>query len=163
MSADAIVNAAELAWEVIKAGAASAEINSSRANAVPDVDDWRSLSGTQGPNGYRMYYSRGFVWPFDDYDHVQIEIKLRWEYGARYRGGGAYIPNLWVEVPECFCGWPWTANISLETHAPTNAGTQDAPIARLPVTLKGDVGSGAEHHHVEWGFILFGDGSSQRL
>ena len=162
MSADTIVNAARLAWEIISSGEASAEIGSSTANAVPQVDDWQSLTGTTGPNGYRMYTSRGFLWPFDDYDHVQIEIKLRWEYGARYKGGGAYIPNVWVEVPQCFVGYPWDANISFQAMDPSNAGTEEAPLARLPVLVKGTVSSGAELHHVEWSFVLFGDGTSQQ-
>jgi hypothetical protein len=160
MSADTIVNAAKAAWDVIKDGAASAEISSSSANAVPQVDDWQSLTDTRGPNSYRMYYSRGFVWPFDDYDHVQIEILLKWDFGARYKGGGAFIPNIWVEVPQCFVGFGWDANISLTAQNPTNAGSAGAPHARIPVTIKGSVSSGAEFHHVEWGFVLFGNGSS---
>ncbi|MDP9465017.1 MAG: hypothetical protein M3P52_10360, partial [Actinomycetota bacterium] len=60
MSADTIVNAAKLAWEVIKDGKPSAEISSSTANAVPEVDDWQSLTDTRGPNSYRMKYNRSF-------------------------------------------------------------------------------------------------------
>jgi hypothetical protein len=161
MSADAIVSMGKLAWDIIKDGKASVEISSSSANAVPQVDDWQSLTNATGPNCYRMYYHRSFVWPLDDYDHVQFEILLKWDFGARYKGGGAYIPNVWVEVPQCFAGWPWSVDIGLTAQHPTNAGDEKAPLARIPITIKGSVSSGAENHHVEWGFVLYGSGRGE--
>jgi hypothetical protein len=160
MSADTIVNVAKFAWDIIKSGKASAEIADSRANAVPQVDDWQTLTDVSGPNVKRMYYHREFKWPFDDYDHVQLEILLKWDFGARYRGGGAFIPNIWFEVSQLFVGWPWDANISFTAQNPTNAGKPGAPLARVPVTIKGTVSSGAVLEHVEWGFVLFGNGNS---
>lgn len=162
MSADTIVNLAKLGWDIIKAGEPAADISSSTANAVPDVDDWQSLTDSRGPNVLRMYYSRSFVWPLDDYDHVQLEILLKWDYGSRYRGGGAFIPNVWIEVPTCFVGFGWDADLSVITRNPTNAGSVEAPHARLPVTIRGVVSSGLEHHHVEWGYVLFGSGAYER-
>ncbi len=162
MSADTIVNVAKFAWEVIKDGKPAVDISSSSANAVPEVQDWQSLTNTTGPNIYRMKYHAGFMWPLDDYDHVQFEILLKWDFGAHYHGGGAFIPNVWVEVPECFVGWPWNVNIGLSAQHPTNAGQAEAPLARLPVTVKGTVSSGAELEHLEWGFVLFGNGASEK-
>lgn len=160
MSADAIVNAAKLAWDVIKDGKPSLDIGTATGNAVPKVDDWQALTDSRGPNSKTLSYSRGFLWPLDDYDHVQMEIVLKWDYGARYHSGGAFIPNIWVEVPTCFVGFGWSADIAVSIQNPTNSGSAAAPNARIPVTIKGTVASGAESHHVEWGFILFGDGSS---
>ena len=162
MSAETIVNMLKDAWPIIKDGKASAEIADARANAVPQVDDWKSLTDTRGPNGYRMKYSIGFVWPLDDYDHVQLEIVLRWDVGARYRGGGAFIPNIWIDVPTCFVGYGWDVNINFTAQNPTNTGDERAPHARIPVTVKGTVSSGAELYHVEWGFVLFGNGTSTK-
>jgi hypothetical protein len=158
MSADTVVNVAKFAWEIIKDGKATAEIDHSTANAVPQVDDWLSLSGTHGPNTHRLHYSRSFLWPLDDYVHVEFEILLKWQFGARYKGGGAFIPNVWIEVPTCFVGWPWNADIGISVQHPTNVGEDGAPVAALPVTVKGTVTSGAEWHHVEWGFVLLGTG-----
>jgi hypothetical protein len=160
MSADTIVNMAKLAWDVIKDGKPAVDISNSTANAVPQVDDWQTLTDTQSrPNVRRIYYHNSFMWPLDDYDHVQFEILLKWDYGARYQGGGAFIPNIWIEVPQCFAGWPWDVNISLTAHHPTNTGGSGAPHARIPVTISGTVSSGAEHHTVQWGYVLFGNGS----
>lgn len=160
MSAETIVNALQAAWPIIKDGKATAEITSSKANAVPQVDDWQSLTDVKGPNSFRMKYDVGFMWPLDDYDHVQLEILLKWDIGGRYHGGGAFIPNIWIEVPSLFVGYGWDANISMSVQQPTNAGQTGAPLARIPVSIAGTVSSGAELYRVEWGFILFGDGSS---
>jgi hypothetical protein len=109
-----------------------------------------------------MYYNVPYIYPFDGYDHVQIKIRLKWQIGARYHGGGAFIPNLWIEVPECFVGLGWTANIGFTARNPTNSNAQEPgrPIAQIPVTVKGTVSSVAELYHVEWSFMLLGDGTS---
>jgi hypothetical protein len=159
MSAETIVNAAKFAWDIIKDGAASADIENSTANAVPQVDDWQALTDTRGPNSHRIYYARTYLWPLDDYVHVEFSILLKWQFGSRYKNGGAFIPNVWIEVPQIFVGWPWSANIGIHAQHPTNVGQAGAPVAALPVTVKGTVSSGAEFHHVEWGFVLYGTGA----
>ena len=94
MSAEDIVNAAKLAWKIFEDGAPSGDIAASTASAVPDVTDKFSLSGTRGPMSLRLYWSRMAAWPWDDYIVADITILLKWEYGATYRGGGLFIPNL---------------------------------------------------------------------
>lgn len=161
MSAESVINAAKFAWDVIKDGKPAADLTSTTANAVPQVDDWQSLTDTQArPNAFRMKYNVSYVWPLDDYDHVQLQIVLKWDFGARYHGGGAFIPNVWVEVPECFVGSGWDVNLRLTAQNPTNTGASGSPLARIPVTVKGTVSSGLELYHVEWAFVLFGDGTS---
>lgn len=159
MSADTIINAAKAAWDVIKDGKASLEVSQSNANAVPDVPDWQSLAGAKGPMWIWRQKQITFVWPLEDYLHVDVQIMVKWDYGATYKGGGAYIPNVWVEVPECFVGFGWDCNIRLETRNPTNASPDgQPPVARLPVTLTGQISSGAELYRVDWGFVLYGTG-----
>jgi hypothetical protein len=161
--ADTVLNYAKFAWEIIKEGKPTAEITSATANAVPDVPDWTSLSDTRGPNSHRLYYSIAYVWPFDDYVHAEFEILLKWQFGAKYKNGGAFIPNMWIEVPSCFVGFGWDVNIGVSVRNPTNVGTAGAPIAALPVTIKGTVSSGLENYHVEWGFTLYGSGGLDHL
>ena len=159
MSADAIINAAKFAWDVIKDGRPSAEVTASTANAVPQVEDWQALSGARGPMWLKHRKPIYFLWPFDDYLHADVKIVLKWDYGATYKGGGAYIPNVWVEVEECFVGWPWTAHIRLTARNPTNAsGAGQPPVARLPVTISGSISSPGESYNVDWGHTLFGTG-----
>lgn len=159
MSAETIVNMAEFGWKVISGRSASAAISKSTANAVPQVPDWQSLTNSVGPRSVRMHHEVPFLWPLDGYLHSDITIRLKWSYGARYKGGGAYIPNIWVEVPTCFVGWPWDADIDMICRNPENAsGPGEPPVARMPVTIRGSVGSGAEYYSVDWGMTIYGTG-----
>jgi len=159
-AAETIVNMAETTWKIIEAGRPSADITRSTANAVPAVSDWTNLTNTQGPMWISRHRQIQYLWPFEDYLHVDVKIVLNWEYGARYRGGGAYIPNVWVEVPECYAGWPWDVNVGLTARNPTNQqGSGEPPLARLPVTLHGTISSPGETYHVDYGWVLFGDGT----
>ncbi len=153
-----IVNMLETGWKVIEANQPSAEIHRGRANAVPQVDDSRGLTGTQGPSyhRWRLKYTNGF-----DMDVVDIQIKLNWEYAVRYKNGGAYIPNVWLEVPHCSVLWGYDVSLGFEAQTPTNQGTERAPIARIPVSVIGSVTTPFWTEQVEWSFTLFGDGSSQ--
>ena len=162
MSADIIQNVGKAAWTVIKDGEPSIDIKTATANAVPQVSDWQALSGTRGPMTTWMSWQKPVSWPFDDYVFVEFRILLKFDYGATYRGGGAFIPNIFVEVPSCYAGWSWHVDIGLTVHNPTNAGTTQAPIARVPVTISGTVSTYEQTHHVEWGFTLFGSGSWTR-
>lgn len=162
MSADTVINAAKFAWEIIKDGKPSASIDDSTANAVPDVPNWTDLTDSRGPNTRKMHYSISYVWPFDDYVHAEFDILLKFNYGARYNGGGVFIPNLWIEVPNCFVGWGWSADIGITVRHPTNVGQPGAPVAALPVTIKGTVSSPLESYHVEWGFTAYGTGAVEQ-
>jgi hypothetical protein len=159
VSADTVVNVAKAAWDIIKEGKPAMDLDKNTANAVPQVTDWQALEGTRGPMSVWMTDEVAFIWPADNYLHVDLKILLKWDYGATYRGGGAFIPNVYTEVPTCFVGWGWNANIQMIVRNPTNAGSVEAPIARLPVTILGTVSSGAESYHVEWGYIIDGNGN----
>jgi hypothetical protein len=161
MTAETVINALKLGWDVIKDGRPAVDITNSTANAVPQVPDWQALAGARGPMSVWMTYDKP-VWPFDSYVFAEFKILLKWDYGATYRGGGAFIPNVWVEVPNCYAGWSWDINIAMTVHNPTNAGTPQAPIARLPVTISGSVSTYEQSHSVDWGFVLFGTGRWER-
>ncbi|KQP66419.1 MULTISPECIES: hypothetical protein [Nocardioides] len=161
MSADMVVNVAKAAWEVFKDGAPSGEITSSTANAVPQVDDWQTLAGARGPMAIRGHWERLCAWPFEDYVVADFTFLLKWDYAATYRGGGAFIPNLWLEVPSYDIFWGQHLDLRLTVRNPTNAGTPQAPLARLPVTIAGTASNGLRNLHVEWGLTVFGDGTWQ--
>lgn len=99
-------------------------------------------------------------WPFDNYLNVDIQIHLLFEYGATYNGGGLFIPNIYVEVPECFLGWNYNANIDIHVRNPDNDNTANpkAPIARIPVSVSGTYGNPFWSERIEWGFTLWGTG-----
>lgn len=94
-------------------------------NAVPDVDDWNTLS-----DGYQAGYTfplKRKVNPtlglFDvELPVIDIEFSLKREYGNQYRKQGMFLRTVWTEVPKCnvldgfnvsisfACGNPWNDN-----------------------------------------------------
>lgn len=81
MSWEMVKNAGQAAWAVIKDGEPSAEVATSTANAVPQVDDWQNLAtGFYPPKSIRMSYN----WPVNvpdwvgDYVYVEFTILLKW-------------------------------------------------------------------------------------
>jgi hypothetical protein len=155
---EAIANIASGAWHVIETNKPSASLASNTCNAVPDgvSDPVTALTDAQGPNSitWRLRMENGF-----GMDVVDILFDLRWDYGARYNGGGAFIPNCYLYVPHCSVLWGFTVDVNLHVHNPTNAGTPTAPIARLPLTISGTVSSLVKSESIQWDFLLHGDGS----
>lgn len=159
MSVD-VVNIAESAWRVIEGGRPSGDIDRSTANAVPDVGDWQIVSGARGPKTIWMRRWNQVGWPFADYANVDFTINLKFEYGATYRGGGLFVPNIYVEVPQCFVGWRYDVDVDIQVFGPSNANTDDpsAPIAKVPVSISGTLGNDVWTDRVEWGLLLYGNG-----
>lgn len=159
MSVNDIVNAAKTSWEIFKADAPSADLPTLTANAVPQVDDWTSLSGARGPMWIRHHWWRECAWPLDDYIVAELTFLLKWEYGATYRGGGLFIPNIWIEVPKYDIFWGQHLELTMTVHNPTNASsTPNAPLARVPVTVAGTARNALRDLHLEWSYVLYGDG-----
>ena len=158
MSADEIVNMAKAAWKVFEDGAPSGDIAASTASAVPHVTDWQSLMGARGPMSLRWSWTRMCAWPFEDYIVAEVKFALKWEYGATYRGGGNFIPNLWLEIEDYDIFWGQHIYLQLTARNPSNVGSATAPLARLPVTIAGTARNGLRDLHMEWGFTVYGDG-----
>lgn len=158
MSWEHVVNAAQLAWDIVKDGKPSTQIETNTCNAVPDVQDWHSLTNAQGPT----WVGRSLLWEnLLTIDVVELQFRVNWEYGARYNGGGAYISNCWVTVIKCNVAWGFDVDLRMQVHNPTNAGTATAPKARLPLTISGTVSSLANSRMLSWDYTLFGDGTHQ--
>ena len=165
MSVSDVVNMLEKGWSIVEGGKPSPNIKTSTANAVPDVQDWQGLVGAKGPIRIYMPPIQNEVgWPFDDYLNVDIQIVLSFEYAATYNGGGAFIPNIFIEVPECFLGWRYTADIDIQVRNPSNGNEANprAPIARVPVTISGTYGNPLWSQRIEWSFLLWGTGQWQQ-
>jgi hypothetical protein len=156
MSDDAVSNIASAAWHVIESNKPSQSLATNTCNAVPTgIHDLNGLTDAQGPNSvtWSLVMENAFT-----VDVVDIAFDLRWEYGARHKGGGAFIPNCYLYVPKCSVLWGFDVDVQLHVHNPTNAGTDTAPIARLPLTISGSVSSLVKTESVQWDFVLFGNG-----
>jgi hypothetical protein len=154
---DGVLNVASAVWHVIESSKPSASLASNTCNAVPTGigDPMHSLTHTQGPNSvpWSLVARNSFG------DVVDIAFDLRWDFGARHDGRGAYIPNCYLYVPRCSVGWGFDVDVRIHVHPPTNVGTERAPVARLPLTIGGAVSTMVAVRPVQWDFVLFGDGS----
>lgn len=158
-AAGQIVNMAETAWKIIDAGRPSSEITGTTANAVPNVSDWTNLqAGTARKVSWSIKYKNLY-----EVEVVAITFEIHWQYGATYMSGGAYIPNLWLSVPKCDIEWGYSADIAVTVRNPSNAGTTQAPVAKLPLTVSGTVATPIRSRHVEWNFEFEGDADWRQL
>jgi hypothetical protein len=156
MTDGAVRNALSTAWHVIESNKPSSSLATSACNAVPaELPDVAALTGAQGPNGVRWRLLMANA--FDAYV-VDIAFDLRWEYGARYHGGGAFITDCYLYVPRCKVLWGFEVDAAVHVHPPDNAGTASAPLARLPLTVSGSVRTLFDTHQLRWDFVLYGDG-----
>jgi hypothetical protein len=157
-----VANVADVAWYVIESNKPSPSVASSTCNAVPAgvFDPLGSLAGALGSNRvtWRLRLENAFT-----VEVVDIEFDLRWEYGARYHDGGAFISSCYLYVPTCSVLWGFEVNVQMNVHPPTNAGTLSAPIARLPLTISGSIDSLVNTRAVRWDFVLFGNGEYQAV
>lgn len=161
MGADTIVNLAKAGWKVIEDSKPSLEVSQTKASAVPQVDDWQQMEHALGPMSAWIRWERP-VNGHPDYVWSDCMLYLKWDYGATYRGGGAFIPNIWVEVAEAYAGWSWHLNVDVQVHDPTNSGSKEAPIARVPVTFTISLDTFEHADVLSAGFVIFGDGTFQR-
>jgi hypothetical protein len=152
-----VVNIASTAWHVIESSKPSFSLASNSCNAVPAgvADPAGTLTGAQGPN--RVAWFLQVENAFTD-AVVDITFDLRWDYGARWDGGGAFISNCYLYVPRCSVLWGFEVDVQIYVDGPSNAGTETAPIARLPLTITGSVQSLVNNHTVRWDLVLFGNG-----
>jgi hypothetical protein len=157
-----VANIASVAWHVIESNKPSVSVASSTCNAVPAgvPDPLSALSPALGANRvtWRLRLENAFT-----VEVVDIEFDLRWEYGARFHEGGAFISSCYLYVPTCIVLWGFDVNIQINVHSPSNVGTATAPVARLPVTVSGSVNSLVNTHGVRWDFVLFGNGEYQAV
>jgi hypothetical protein len=144
-----LVNLGSTAWHVVEGGKPSASLVSNACNAVPA--GVTAFTDVQGPNTvvWSLTRTNGH-----GLDVVDVAFGLRWEYGARHGGAGAYIPNCYLYVPRCSVLWGYSVDVSLYVHPPEEADE----IARLPLTVSGTVSSLLRDEPVRWDFWLDGDG-----
>ena len=159
MSAAEIVNTLEKAWKIIEDNKPSSKLSTARANAVPKVEDWTAISGAKGPRESRWYIKMTNSLPESWGDIVvDCEMFLRYTYGATYKGGGLYIPNIWIDVPDSYVAWFHKLELELIAKDPENAGSDTAPLARIPITISGKMESPKASITVQASFMVWGNG-----
>src|SRR5687767_788830 len=128
------VNQGANSWNVISGSQPASDLASNACNAVPGVNlAPQDLSSAAGSALYEWTILR----PVPLWSHVavgvNVKIQLKWDYGVRYKGAGAFIPGCWVEVPTCETGYGYDVSVYVVVDAVENAGTSTAPNARLKI------------------------------
>jgi hypothetical protein len=158
MSFDEIVNHGSSSWKLVTGGQISPDVAACSANAVPNVNDWQSLTGLRPAHQIIRRFLAPWYWPLDNHFHVEITVVVYWQPGGRYRGAGAFIPNIWAVVEKAEIGMGWGADFSISIHRPTNEGTSRAPVAAVPITLQGEITSGLVSRRKASNFLILGTG-----
>jgi hypothetical protein len=155
---ETIKDTVEWAGKLIENGRPHASLPRQMANGVPDVSDWQDLTDVKGPQTilWAPHYTNGF-----GLDVVKFKVALNWDFGARYHNGGAFIPNVWVEVQECRVLWGFDLDLEFRAQRPTNANSSgQPPHARITCEIFGTVSNVLNSWEIGYGFTLFGDGHS---
>lgn len=127
-----IINTAAFGWDVITDNKPSSSVSGSYATGIPAGANWQDLSKPAGTNTFRWTFENGLVLPDFSYD-----LSLHWNYGARWRNGGAFITNCWMEVDDFSIGMGGiSVNITCSIGHPENGGSETAPVTVLPVTVQ---------------------------
>jgi len=153
---DAIVNAAKLAWDIIKDNKPNYnEQGNDYACAIPQGASWQQLTGWQAgeTSTAREQWVNGF-----DITVVDISWKARFRYGGQIDGVGAYITNVEGVVESNYELWPVNVNVQVKISPPLNIGTEEDPIAQLEARVEGSGGTGIVHNGVTYTYTFQGDG-----
>lgn len=154
-----VVNLLKFGWEVVKDSQPVLNIDADRANAVPQGSNWMSdLQGSQGPNEipFSFRIRNDFIyesWP------VVCDGFVKWTFGSRYRGGGAFIPNAWIEITHCEVSGPTRRlDVNVQVGNPENRGSDTAPNAFLPLTVSFQFQNLAKDITRQYSYYLYGSG-----
>jgi hypothetical protein len=151
-----VTNGLSHGWQVVRDSEPVVNATCDQANAVPAGVDWpmRLTQGT-GPN-YLTFWFRTYR-PGGE-PASAVRMRLYWVYGARYLGGGAFIPNAWLDLLDCRTAAGSTVNIDVTVLPPRNHGTATAPNAYLPISIRCEDSAGDSAVVQTRVFCLYGTG-----
>jgi hypothetical protein len=170
MSATAIVNGLEKAWDLFKDGKHVPGFESKAANAVPQgIDPMADLDAWMGPNRYEFrYYSENTIAGHHINTISDVTMSLQWSFAGRYTKGkmakkGMFLNNVRVTMDNSSGTIGDKLNIKVEFGTPENTGTDNYPIAGLPIyVIIEETPSYTLNAHSETrSFYLWGSGAIQ--
>ena len=126
------VTTGKFAWEILTANRPTVNEQSDFVNAIPKGAEWSDLSAPLGSNYFTWEWKGPGLIMHDFWFDMQIE----WTYGARYRGGGAYLTNAIVRITDKSIGvGGYNINISCRVGHIENVGSERAPVPRIPIDV----------------------------
>jgi hypothetical protein len=142
-------NMGKLAWEIIQANRPVVNEQADFVNAVPKGAEWADLSEPHGTN----YFNWEWLGPGLILHDFTFSMQIAWTYGAHYKGGGAYLTNAVVRMLDYDIGMGgYHINISCRVGHIENAGSETAPVPRIPIDVS-----------LSWSNWLSGGGGTNRF
>ncbi|GAA0805755.1 hypothetical protein [Spirilliplanes yamanashiensis] len=129
---DKFTNWGKFAWDILKDNRPAVNTEADYVNAVPANASWADLSAPHGTNHFTWKWV-GPGWIIRDF---WFDMMLSWTYGARWRGGGAYITNAVVTVTDYSVGvGGYDIRIACRVGNIENGGSETAPYPRIPIDV----------------------------
>jgi hypothetical protein len=157
-----IVNKGQSQWVVIQSNQPNSALANTYCNAVPDVDDWASLSDNKTLGSTINLQRKGKVRDGSESLVVDVAVRLWYQYGNQYKKRGMFLKTIWTEVQRCdvqpgfevamnfFCSDPWNDNTS----------TPDWPAAMINIGFNAAVKTKKWEKPVEkWRYLLMYNGN----
>ena len=147
--------------QILKDNQPTSDIQTSTCNAVPKVEDWQNLGGgtptAAKGRAIRSISPLGFT-------NVKCDIVINYQYGATYKGGGAFIPACWVSLPEgAEVATFYHVEAKLNVISLGNVGDGNRPIAQLTVQLVSRWWNLTNSYPETKNYDFFGDGRAPRI
>ena len=162
MGADSIVSTLSQAWTLIKDNQPTAEIATNTCNAVPKVDDWQDLGNLSAPTTIASRPIKN-ISPLG-FTNVDCVLDIVYQYGATYKGGGAFIPALWITVDHCDVALLFNLNVTLRVISVGNANPNtSSPIAQLTVQITEHLTNHLASSTKSADYMVFGDGRNAQI
>lgn len=91
---------------------------------------------------------------------VDIEFRLKFEYGSRYRNGRAFIKYFPIEVPKCDLGWGFDVWLEARCCPPKKEGIATKPLAAMGSQVTGTITTPKWQKPLSrWRWALYGNGN----
>merc|ERR1712217_58901 len=130
-----IVNAADVAWTIIKEGKPTAELNTKYATATP-TKNWEAMS-----NWKHAYTNKATSrWTNGFYRVIDVAWEVHFLYNGEYNGKGQYLANIVPKLIKCDVKWRFWLNVDVHVHDRINYGNRTTPIAEISGTVTGSGG-----------------------
>jgi hypothetical protein len=133
-----IEKAGEFAWTVLKDGKPTAEAHSAHFRAVPQGVDFTQLENAQNGTWSVEFWSTNLY----GVRVVDLKATVHFEYGATYKGGGAFLPSIMVEAAHVSVLWGFSLDFEAHFGDPTNVSQEhNKPIAAVQLNLVAKISS----------------------
>ena len=138
-------------------------IETDYSNAVPEgATHWQQMTGWQGPES-RLYTFKASN--IGGLPAVTATYKVHYVWGGSFKGKGKYLTGVTIEPVSVTTSWATKLDVVVEVpdESVVNAGTDEAPVARMDVHLKWHIKTFTQDLKQEAVYRVRGDGGLEEI